>query len=704
MRYLFLLSIISVTSLVSSCNSEVEFSGPTRPAPLDDKRTDKPAGTDVTDDPTDEDKPKDADAIPIIERFTEEFTVSNSKQITVTKNPEFHKTTQEITLSEGGAVTTGFTQITRTLVTDSFTQGHAGTSISPRDFPISNAGKLDILIVMDDSTSMDSEATNLASKLDPLLDSIDTTDWQIGVITMSDPCLRNNRIIKKGDVDASTAFSEAILVPLSNSVVEYGFPMAIRALNEECTQWLRSDSQIAVLIVSDEDNCGSDLGENCNGDPGETPEMMQAYLESIRPVGQARIYGIVEGAGNPCGSSAAHGEDYITAITNTGGTYGSICDSDYTTTLQNISNNVNKIVVRKFQINNSPDAGSLSVKIDGVEITLNPNNGADNQYYEINGTEITLTKVIDGDSTLTVEYSYGETNRSARFSLGETGDMDTFSVEINSTSVDPNDYSIDQNTNEIVFDAEPSDDADIDVTYRKDDPLPKAFDLSGSDIFKAPKSVVVDGNATQAFTYDEQSKILLLDNSPLDGESVDVSHSSSANVVKTYLSAINDPASVINIIAMDADSGAGVSHAVNGDSLVFPQEEISESRVLHVIYELGYEETDLFFDLTEVPQTDSIIITDAGGSEICMGAIEMVNNVLVFDCGDADHGDITLRYSYDAPLTNEFTLSGEIPDDAKWTVLIDGTKNSEWDRVENTITVNVDQLSNDSIVTIKVNF
>src|SRR5690606_38580271 len=145
--------------------------------------------------------------------------------------------------------------------------------------------------------------------------------------------------IRKSDANASQLFEAAVIVPLDNTVVEKGFPMAIRALNGECdgvtSPWIRSGSALGILILSDEDNCGSHAGEGCVGEVGETVAQMVDYLvgpDGIRAPGEARIYGIIDGA-DTCGLSAFPAPKYKAGVEATGGTWGRICDANYTATL-----------------------------------------------------------------------------------------------------------------------------------------------------------------------------------------------------------------------------------------------------------------------------------------------------------------------------------------------------------------------------------
>ena len=120
------------------------------------------------------------------------------------------------------------------------------------------SGLLDILLVIDDSESMEEEQIGLASRLSDLLKYIEDSDWQIRIITTDDDddnCLRTPPI---------TAENKEIFQSIVNNLgtdgsgKEHAVQMAIRGLQGKCdettTPWLRENSVIAILIVTDEDH------------------------------------------------------------------------------------------------------------------------------------------------------------------------------------------------------------------------------------------------------------------------------------------------------------------------------------------------------------------------------------------------------------------------------------------------------------------
>ena len=92
-------------------------------------------------------------------------------------------------------------------------------------------GLLDILVVIDNSGSMEEEQRNLSSKLLPLLSYVSESDWKIGVVTTdkADGCLRD--VIRKNQQNPEFAFASAIRAGTNGSGIEAGIPQAVRALS-----------------------------------------------------------------------------------------------------------------------------------------------------------------------------------------------------------------------------------------------------------------------------------------------------------------------------------------------------------------------------------------------------------------------------------------------------------------------------------------
>lgn len=183
--------------------------------------------------------------------------------------------------------------------------------------------KLDILIVVDNSTTMNTANMQLSEKIAPLLSKISGSDWQIAITTSTiTDCLRG--ILKKGE-SSLTEFKEIVskvhakylsrrdyrnshneqVVKMATRALK-GMPLANNAgqnLDINCSgatqHWVRANSILVVLMISDEDA----------HDPTHRPENrcenlscidnFYAHLSNIRlPHVSAKIYGILDGRAN----------------------------------------------------------------------------------------------------------------------------------------------------------------------------------------------------------------------------------------------------------------------------------------------------------------------------------------------------------------------------------------------------------------------
>ncbi len=246
----------------------------------------------------------------------------------------------------------------------------------------SSRGTADILIVIDDSSSMVEEQKNLSTKMNALVESLNDVDWQIGVVTTSrvpdrDPEKCKIQMIRSKDTDADSKFLTAVQPGVSGSTAEEGIYQSVMGLKCPNAPWVRPSSTVAVLIVSDEDNCSN--GEGCRGKEGEFETYLIDYVEKTlgRRVGvNAGFYGIYSPPGVRC-STASHTANVYQRLIDykvkTQMNYGRICDTSYQSTLQRISKNIANLLRKTFDLTAIPVAGTLTIegtKPDGQSLRV----------------------------------------------------------------------------------------------------------------------------------------------------------------------------------------------------------------------------------------------------------------------------------------------------------------------------------------------
>ena len=214
-----------------------------------------------------------------------------------------------IELKRGPRQSQTLQQAERPLRLADFSQGNPGTPVTQR-FALSEAGKLDLLIVMDNSSTMQDYQEKLSTNLPALLSALGNTNWQIAVVTTDNHCLRNHgRPITRALYDSNRAqaeaeFRSAIQAGTSgNTMGERGLLQAVKALRAECEPqpWLRDKSHTAVLLVTDEENCGSGSNEprdgGCLSANGTWVEDYYAeyFIRAVQDLGResTRVFGLL---------------------------------------------------------------------------------------------------------------------------------------------------------------------------------------------------------------------------------------------------------------------------------------------------------------------------------------------------------------------------------------------------------------------------
>lgn len=628
--------------------------------------------------------------------FSQTFKAARVEDLSIAVDPPNRYASQILTLREAAPAVTNLMQMNRGIQEELFTQGHDGDLMPPETFTLTRAGLLDLLVIVDDSNSMRNEHEKLSTKLSSLLSSIGNTDWQIRVITTSDPCPRNNRLIRAGDQDAAQAFENAVKVPIIPWVIEKGLPMGIRGLKGECkgqtTPWLRDGSAVALLILSDEENCSSPNGDGCRGEVGDDPMDMINYLASIRPAGKARFYGIIEGPGNPCGDEAYEATEYRAVVEATGGTYGTICDPDYGATLRMISANVSRIIDRRFDLTSLPDMGTLMLEIDGKPISSG---------FRTEGKTLILEPdtVQESDRQLFVSYRTGATPKFDRITLAQGADPHSIRVKVGNDVLASDEFTFDAATRELDFDAIPADDAVVRVSYRVGG-LPKRFELNGVDILGSPLAVTVDGQRA-TYRFDPAGPAIEFAMAPSDGQRIIITHRTASGRVTHYPTAFADLQLIP--VAEDTQTGDQIPIMLRGTDLVVDADEVVEGRRLRVRFDLGDTPQELVYDLGHEPEPGTVRVRDDNGQEVC--DFQVNGSLVTLACKPSEADRFTLSYRHVAERFTTFTLPGSFAAErATWQVWVDGQPLSPVVRNDHTVIIPLDHLTIDSIVKVAVTY
>lgn len=569
-----------------------------------------------------------------------------------------------------------FHQIDRLSYSKAYKQGSNGQA-KTEEFTQLGMGILDLVVVIDNSGSMKAEQENLSNKLVPLLESVKNSDWKINVVTTDpvDGCTRGG-VISKNDANASSAFRAAVTAGTGGSGNERGILQAVNAL--KCNQIMgfpRTKSSIAVLIVADEDNCSAN-GNGCPGTAWNTPTYLTNFLKDNlgRALGsEARVYGIFWHPETICLTGENKATQYAQAVATTNGVYGSICSTDYTATLNRISEDMATILKSQFNLTSTPDPGSIVVKINDVETPTG---------WNLVGQTLTFTNIPPASAKIKVSYTTGSTPIKTRFALGQVPALATLSVKINGVVANASTYSLDAATGELVFAAPPPESAEIAINFRANTPLLTEFDLANK---MEPVSIAVkiNGTATSDFMVNSNGK-LKFTQPPPDTAKIDVTYKAFAAKILDYSVALTGQ-SFDDLTVFDKTTGDSIVATYMNGKLTIDAPEHQEGREVVIRYK-NESSTLTTFELKHHPEPDSIKLHNA--PEACQDSIKVEEKKITFMCDDDAEKMIQLTYRYREKSTPTFDIDGVTnPDVGVWEVLVDGVATVAYTRIGSSITL-----------------
>lgn len=235
--------------------------------------------------------------------------------------------------------------------------------------------KVDILFVIDNSGSMKYEQQSMANRVRNFLDVVKGLDWQIAVTT-TDPVhktLGDGRLVplygKSGsyilnssmsDADARYTLGMTLQRPETGSGSEQGIYVAYRAIERSLaasggnTNFIRSDSQLAVVVISDEDESANEA----KNDPANFVKFVQSSFGGQKAMS---FHSIIARPGDKAclggeGYSAGFRYEQISKLT--GGVIGDVCATDYAAQVQGIAEGVRN-TLKSFTLTCAPVIDSM---------------------------------------------------------------------------------------------------------------------------------------------------------------------------------------------------------------------------------------------------------------------------------------------------------------------------------------------------------
>jgi hypothetical protein len=488
--------------------------------------------------------------------------------------------------------------------------------------------------------------------------------------------------VKKGDTNIDTAFRSGVTAGTNGSNNERGILQAVRSLSGTCLSqpWIRNDSTLAVLIVADEDNCSD--GTECPGKDYASDDYLYNYLAQIRVPGQnARVYGIFwhpSQTKDQCPTGFNQAKFYSTLVDRTSGTWGSICDADYTATLSQVSQNIQSVLNSKFTLRYTPDAGSVHVYLNGVETTA----------FTLTGKVVNINPAPADGTIVQIAYRYGASPIKLSFPLRYKPLADKLAVTVNGAAADPSTYTVNLATPAVVFDAPPAERARIVVTYTRDIPLNTQY-LLADKIKPGSLHVFINNVETTAFTVNETTGLVTFNAAPAEGAALVFDYTSVGDPVYTYPFAA-PYGTPKDLVAYDSQTKAPVRALFLLNTVTVNSADWYEGRKVTFQYDnVARQVFEVVLPNTPVPGTVSAV----GGALTCTSANDLKINgmtVSVDDCGFADDVTVvTVGYKYVVETFTEFKFdAANLPapgDFQEWTVWVNGVKNTAWTRDGNVV-------------------
>ena len=131
--------------------------------------------------------------------------------------------------------------------------GNSGTTRTDTFARATHKGLLDLLLVIDDSKSMSTVHGYLVAGLSNLLNSISNSNWQIKVIDVDDSNMCDHTIINENNKSHFTTLLTNFSANPNKNERALQKAKAALGITGSCGSWLRTDSTLAAVIVTDED-------------------------------------------------------------------------------------------------------------------------------------------------------------------------------------------------------------------------------------------------------------------------------------------------------------------------------------------------------------------------------------------------------------------------------------------------------------------
>lgn len=270
---------------------------------------------------------------------------------------------------------------------------------------------VDILFVIDNSSSMRDEQKKISQRFDRFVQQLSQLDWQIAITTTdshnNDPwadgrlhAFPNQQLFLKSSMNTQEAqelFAKHVQRKEPGWDTETGILSVYRSLersinpktqeNKDIAKFYRSEAALAVVVVSDEDESGSTF--KSKGD-----ELLKLVNQKWNDQKKFQFNSIIAHT-RECLSSGGHtlGIKYEALSKKTNGVVGDICANNYSEILKNIGKGVANLQ-KTFTLKCEPQDADLDGK---VEFSVAAKSTRPTPAYTVKGNTVEFVQPLNPD-------------------------------------------------------------------------------------------------------------------------------------------------------------------------------------------------------------------------------------------------------------------------------------------------------------------
>lgn len=251
---------------------------------------------------------------------------------------------------------------------------------------INKKPELDILVVVDNSTSMYEEQQKLGARLESFTDALEEVDWQIGVTTTDIQSVAHGKkgellnihnsssnVLTSKNTNYKNKFLKTVVrqetldckpdCPSSNEQPLLATMLNIEKSKSKTKQLYRQNADLVVVILTDEDELSTGPSD------ATKPDEVIKTFNSMWPNKNISAFGVIIEPGDyDCLNSQELDGQFATHVAElshkTSGKTVSICENDYANGMQDIGERA-RLLINAIQLQHSPKVNSIEVKVDG---------------------------------------------------------------------------------------------------------------------------------------------------------------------------------------------------------------------------------------------------------------------------------------------------------------------------------------------------